>query len=560
MRIQSVFASKSAREIILTIFCGIVGCVTALSFDHAIHFVEKLTWAHLEGSIPRFVLGGFVVLACVGLITGIMLAKISPEAAGSGIPQLKVAYWRDMGRVSPRAIWTKFIAGALAIGGGMSLGREGPTVYLSAGICSVIGRRLGAINLQNRAMAACGAAAGLAAAFNTPIAAVTFVLEEVLENLNSRLVGRILLASFVSVFSLYILRGEKPVLALPESLHFDWRTYLLVPAAASAAALVGVAFQRAALGWRTRCAQSSIPPMFRPVIGALVTWAAASAVFATTGHSGVLGLGYYDLNACLAGSIGLAAIAALLVGKWIATTASYAWGGCGGIFAPTLFLGAFSGALIAYLGGEAFHLDSGSRPLLAIVGMSACLGAVVRAPATSILIVFEMTHDFALVPPLMLGALVSQYISRRLCRENFYSQVIHDDKIELDTHRAIETFSDWKTRKLAAFATFPACAVTSEDLSKCPDVLASTPYSVYPIVDASGSLVGVISRQDLQAGAANISEAAIVSLQCTIEEAERRLVDAPLGILVISDSAKRPLGIYTLHDLLRTQISLMDAN
>jgi len=553
--------TRRAREIGLTVICGIAGCFAALAFDDVIQFLHRLIWLPLERGGPwMFALGGLGVLLAVGLVTGWMLSVWAPEAAGSGIPQLKVAYWRDMGRIGGRGVWVKFLAGTLSIGGGMSLGREGPTVYLASGLASLIGQRLGAINLQGRAVAACGAAAGLAAAFNTPIAGVTFVLEEILENLNSRLLGRILLASFVSVFVLYLARGEKAVLALPNSLHFDWKAYLLVPPVAAFAALAGVAFQNATLGWRQRIRKhSKIPLPFRPVAGALITWAAASLAFAATGRSGVLGLGYEDLNACLAGSLGLATVAALLLGKWIATTASYAWGGCGGIFAPTLFLGAFAGALLAGVTHLFFDLPPATASLLAVTGMSACLGAVVRAPATSILIVFEMTHDFALVLPLMLGALVSQFISRQLCRENFYAQVIEDDGVELGAHRAIETFSDWKTRKIAALATFPAFSLPNDDSTKAAEILGSTRYSAFPVVDAEGRLLGIASRENWSIPFEPSHEAQTLALDATLEEAERKLVDAPLGLLVVTDSAGRPLGVFTLHDLLRCQLALMDA-
>ena len=553
--------TRSAREIGLTVICGIAGCFAALAFDDVIQTLHNVIWQPLERGGPwAFALGGLGVLLSVGLITGWMLSAWAPEAAGSGIPQLKVAYWRDMGRLNARAVWVKFLAGAISIGGGMSLGREGPTVYLAGGLASLIGQRLGAINLQGRAVAACGAAAGLAAAFNTPIAAVTFVLEEVLENLNSRLLGRILLASFVSVFVLYLARGEKPVLALPDSLHFHWRAYLLVPPVAALAALAGVGFQNATLGWRRQVRKNSkIPLAFRPVIGALVTWAAASIVFASTGHGGVLGLGYQDLNACLAGSLGLATVAALLLGKWVATTASYAWGGCGGIFAPTLFLGAFAGALVACITRFFIHLSPEVALLLAVTGMSACLGAVVRAPATSILIVFEMTHDFALVLPLMLGALVSQFISRKLCRENFYAQVIEDDGVQLGAYRTIETFSDWKARKLAALATFPASCLPKEDSVRAAKILNSTHYSVFPVVDGEGRLLGVVTRDDWRNSAPLSGETTTIALDATLEEAERKLVEAPLGLLVVTDCERRPLGIFTLHDLLRCQLSLMES-
>jgi chloride channel protein, CIC family len=552
---------RMARQITLTVIFGAAGSVVAIGFGDAIHWLQHTLWGRLEtGSVTNFAVWGFVILSLAGLISGAMLAWLAPDAAGSGIPQLKVAYWRDMGRVRTRAVWVKFLAGAVSIGGGMSLGREGPTVQLAGGICSLLGRKLGAINLEGRAATACGAAAGLAAAFNTPIAAVTFVLEEILDNLNSRLVGRILLASFVSVFVLYLARGEDPVLVLPKSLSFDWHAYLLVIPAAAVSALVGVAFQKASLGWRQKIRSGTrVPQVLRPLIGAMATWVAATAVFAGTGHAGVIGMGYADLNACLAGTLSLAAVAALLFGKWIATTASYAWGGCGGIFAPTLFLGAFTGYLVSAILGAPAGLPADALPLLAVTGMSACLGAVVRAPATSILIVFEMTHDFALVPPLMLGALISQFISRRLCAENFYAQVIKSDGIELETHRPIETFSDWKTRKIAAFATFPAHALPIENDEIRKDIISTNPHTAYPMVDANGITVGVGTQSDWGSGSGMIHPAKKVQIGVTLGEVERCLVDAPLGLLVVVDPKGHPLGVFTLHDLLRCQLSLMES-
>lgn len=551
---------RRAREILLTVLCGMVACLVAIAFGDAIHFLHDRIWHPLAAAGPwTFALGGLAVLATVGLVTGWMLAVWAPDAAGSGIPQLKTAYWRDHGRIGFRTLWVKFLAGSISVGGGMSLGREGPTVQLAAGLCSVLGRRLGAINMEGRALSACGAAAGLAAAFNTPIAAVTFVLEEIIENLNSRLVGRILLASFISVFVLYLAREDDAVLALPETLDFDWQAYLLVVPVAAAAAITGVLFQKAALGWRRRIrSRSRLHPAFRPLVGALATWAAATAVFTATGRIGIIGMGYHDLNACLAGSLGLATIAILLLGKWLATTASYAWGGCGGIFAPTLFLGAFTGSLLASGASSLSGLSEASIPLLAVTGMSACLGAVVRAPATSILIVFEMTHDFALVPPLMLAALVSQFISRRLCPANFYSQVIADDGIDLSPHRTVETFSDWKSKKLAPFATFPAMAIQQDDAAANASLFASPPHTAYPVVDARGILVGVASRQDWLKGDRTPLPATTLPMAATLGEAERALVEAAHGLVVIVDPLGRPLGIFTLHDLLRRQLAIME--
>ena len=558
-------SSNRTREIVYTTLAGVSGCLVALGFAHGIDLLHNWIWVPLSHAGWKAFAGvGLLVLCSVGLITGWMVGKIAPEAAGSGIPQLKVSYWRDMARIRTRLIIVKFFAGILSVGGGMSMGREGPTVQLAGGVASIIGQKLGVAGFQLRAMTACGAAAGLAAAFNTPIASVTFVLEEVLENLNSRLVGRILLASFASVFVLYLLAGESPSLALPRSLHFDWLIYLLVIPASACATLTGAAFQQAALSWRRHIrTKASVPVIIRPMIGALITWGAATAAFFWTGHIGVLGLGYGDLNTCLTGSIALSTLFILLVGKWIATTASYAWGGCGGIFAPTLFIGAFSGACFAALMAQIIPLPADAVPILAVVGMSACLGSVVRAPATSILIVFEMTHDFAIVPPLMLGALISQMLSRKLCAENFYSQVILDDGIDLSPHKSVQDFSEWKKRRIASFATFPVRTLPSDDARQARLILSETPFNAYPVYAPASGLAGVIARSQVPADDSAPHEwplvkATTIPIDATLDQVEASLVEASLGLVIVVDANKVPLGVFTLHDLLRCQLSLME--
>lgn len=566
MKGDRFIASRETREILLTILCGVIGCLAATGFSSGIDHLYALLWTPLQQhGIWMFAGVGFVILTATGLITGWMLASLAPTAAGSGIPQLKVSYWLEGGRTPAMPVIVKFLAGIISIGGGLSLGKEGPVVYMAAGASSLIGRRLSTFSFQSRSMEACGAAAGLAAAFNSPIAGVTFVLEEVLGNLNSRLIGRLLLASFVSVFFLYLILGDRPALILPKEIPFDWPSYLLVPPVSALAALVGVSFQTASLGWRKRIHTGSrIPRVARPLIGALLTWAAASIVFAFTGHAGVLGLGYGDLNCCLAGTLGMLTLALLLLGKWIATTASYSWGGCGGIFSPTLCLGGFTGALVAGLAAGLFHLTKGSAELLAVVGMSACLGAVVRAPITSIMIVFEMTHSFALMPPLMLGALISQYVSRRACRDNFYSQVLRDDGISIPAARQRGDFAEWKSQAVGGLAVKPVRALMPGDPEGARLILQESPFARYPVIAQDYTLQGIVSRegclQALDSGQPwPIHPATSLGGEATLEVVEKLLMDAPLGLVIIQDHSREIRGIFTMNDLLRCQLPLMDS-
>ena len=184
------------RPVVVTVILGLAAGLAAVLFHLAIHFIylhglEALT----HRSRTTFLVGSFLIVASTSAVSGWLLTRFCPEAAGSGIPQLKLAFWKDFGYVPWRVVWIKFIGGALSVGGGSSLGREGPSVQLAGGLTSQLSGYLGSAKNERRTAAAAGAAAGLAAAFNTPIAAVTFVLEEIIGDLNSRMLGSVLLAA-----------------------------------------------------------------------------------------------------------------------------------------------------------------------------------------------------------------------------------------------------------------------------------------------------------------------------------------------------------------------------
>jgi CIC family chloride channel protein len=271
----------------------------------------------------------------------------------------------------------------------------------------------------------------------------------------------------------------------------------------------------------------------------VITWAAACVIFYYFQRLGVLGLGYADLNESLTGTLTWDICLALLAAKFLATVASYSWGGCGGIFAPTLFLGA----------------------ILAVVGMSSCLGAVVRAPVTSILIVFELTHDFSLVPLLMLSAIISQATSRWLCAENFYAQVLEDDGYHLDKHMGHRDFAHWNRARVSTFANFKPVLVSSLEAAAVQEVLDDSQHHTYPVCDEAGRILGVVGRDDLIRLVAtgeepNVHPATTASPDTTIGDIQRQLVEAPLNIVILIDESRRTaIGIFTLHDLLRAQLA-----
>lgn len=252
-----------------------------------------------------------------------------------------------------------------------------------------------------------------------------FVLEEIIGDLNSRSLGAVLLASVVGAFLVHAIIGAQPAFALPPIEEPTWRGYLLMPLAAAFATAAGIFFQRATLWLRINARKlQAVPRWLHPLAGGLITWAIGIGVFSFTGRLGVFALGYDDLSDALLHGMAWQIALVLLGGKLIATIASYGLGGCGGIFSPNLFFGAMCGITVAGVSGHFTPLNRSDDLLLAIGAMSACLGAVVQAPVTAILIIFEMTHQFAVVPGLMLAGLVSQAVARAVERHNFYDEVL----------------------------------------------------------------------------------------------------------------------------------------
>ena len=549
------------RGIVQTIAYGLAAGGIAVAFHIAIHTVflhgiERLT----QESTEVFLIGSFLIIAITSGVSGWMLSAFCPAAAGSGIPQVKLAFWKDMGDIPFRVVWVKFIAGVLSVGGGSSLGREGPSVQLAAGISSQVSGVLGLPKHKRRVAAAAGAAAGLAAAFNTPIAAVTFVLEEIIGDLNSRMLGSILLAAVVGALVAHGLLGEQPAFTLRGAGSPEWQVYLATPVVAAIAALAGVWFQRLALGiraWNKKVHR--VPPWARCMLGGLAVWLIGSTVFLWTDNTGVFGLGYEDLSAALNDQMNWKNAALLLVAKLVATAVCYGLGAAGGIFAPTLFFGGMAGAAMAGLISLVFPLSTAGHVTLAVVGMCACLGAVVRAPVTGLLIVFEMTHEFAMVPALMVGGLVSIAIAKRFTKHNFYDVILEQDGQEVERVMPPRDLRSWQETAVSRAANFRPVLVRDLSPAAITKLLAESNHSCFPVV-IDRKLKGAITREHLQR-VVDFGEEPIIDAVATcrrddtIRDVQSKVIESPANMVVIVGGEDEVvIGLMTLHDILRAEI------
>lgn len=549
----------------LTAVYGLASGLVAVAFMLTVNGLFDLVWHRLAALKPlTFAGASLLVITLASAASGILVAVVRPDAAGSGIPQLKAAYWKDLGAVSFRAVLVKFAGGALALAGGASLGREGPTVFMAGGFASKVAGWLGVPYRARRHAVASGAAAGLAAAFNTPLAAISFVLEEILGDLNSRLLGSVALASVCGAFVVYALVGSQPSFSMPSVDSPSWNTYLVVPLSALAGSLAGVVFQRGCLSLRDSMRRvRSIPAWARPCIGGFATWALGCPVFLACQRLGVFGLGYGDLSDALQHGIGWK-IAGLLAGaKLLATIVSYGTGGCGGIFSPTLFIGAMCGFFTGGLAGLWIPLTAADHLVLAATGMSACFGAAVRAPFTAILMIFEMTHQFGMVPALMLGTVISQAVARLAGPVNFYEAVLLQDGHEIHKIAPPQDLSGWHNLPVAVLANKKPVILSDLEPATLASALAKHPYANFPVI-IGGKPLGVVTRDTIKHALARglppaLEPALICRSSQTLHEVEPLLIASSAGLFLVNESEGGPVtAVFTLHDLMRAQAALLE--
>lgn len=555
--------SGQIGQFVQTGVLAVAAGLAAVAFLFLTNLLFSRTYMVFAGRSPLyFVFASFLVITATSLAVGYLLNVFSPAAAGSGIPQVKSAFWKEMGFIEFKTVLVKFVAGVLSIGGGNSLGREGPSVFLGGGVASNLAGFGGVARKERRGAILVGAAAGLAAAFNTPLAAITFVIEEITGDLNSRHLGRVVLAGVLGAFVVYALIGRQPAFELPAIEAVSWLHYAVVPLAAAAAALVGAVFQRSALYCRARLRkQRRLPPWALPVVGGWITWTVGGAIFVFTGRIGVFGLGYPDLSAVLRNDLTWWIAGILVAAKLVATVAGYSFGGCGGIFAPSLFLGGLTGYFVAGLLGLWLPLTPADHIVLAVVGMSSCLGTIVGAPLTSILIVFEMTHQFTLVPGLMLGAIVSRALSRYAGRHNFYDALLLQDGHDLHKIRPPLDLQSWRNLPTVAVANPHPVMLADLEPATMRAALEDYPYALFPLAPA-GRPVGIVRREEMTAALARNARPPLHPLltcfpQQTVGEIGARFVEASAHmLLVVEPETEKVVGIVTLHDLIRAQAAI----
>jgi CIC family chloride channel protein len=421
---------------------------------------------------------------------GYLLYRYFPDARGSGVPQTKAALYARGGRITIRTVIGKFFCTSATLASGIPLGREGPSVQVGAGIASVIGRRLGLRPEKVKALLPVGAAAAIAAAFNTPLAAVLFALEEIVGDLHAPVLGSVVLASATSWMVLRLLLGNHPLFKVPEYQLVNPLEFGIYAILGVAGGLVSVSFTKLLLGMRARFLRFPNKTVwFQPVAGGILVGLIGLFV------PQVLGVGYGYVGDVLNGRMALNLMVLLLVLKLITVTTSYASGNAGGIFGPALFIGAMLGGTVGTAAHHFLPAYTATAGAYALVGMGAVFAGIVRAPMTSVLMIFEMTQDYAVIVPLMIANLVSLFIASRLQPEPIYEALAVQDGIHLPSAETRQRQGKRHIIRImrALTESLPSEITVGEALQRAN----SSKFQTWLVLDSNG-VVGVINRTTLE--------------------------------------------------------------
>ena len=477
----------------LAVFVGVTTGYAAVGFRMLIDLFHSGFYERGAGAFPEGITWLGLILAPMvgGLLVGLLVHYFAKEARGHGVPEVMAAMTLRGGRIRPPVVLVKSLASSICIGSGGSAGREGPIVQIGSALGSSVGQVLKLSDRRVRNLVMCGAAAGIAATFNTPIAGVFFALEVIAGEFNLRSFTPVVVASVLATVVGHHYMGDEAAFTVPAyALVNPWELVLYVVLGVTCA-FVGVIFIRTLHFSETVFEDRlRIPDPLKPVIGGFLIGVVA-LVFPQ-----ILGVGYGTIDAVLMGKVSLGVMAVLVAVKIFATSMTLGSGGSGGVFAPSLFIGAMVGGAF----GTAVHSMwpgwTGNPGAYAMVGMAALFAATGRAPISAIIILFEMTQDYKIMLPLMFAVAVSTSLSGFLFRDSIYSIKLRSRGIDLNPGQQIERLAGITIGTAMKPAERLTTVSPEMSLEALGGLFRDTFHHGFAVVDDSGKLVGVVTLKD----------------------------------------------------------------
>jgi len=494
---RAITLSKFGRHLRILLLAIIVGTASgygAVGFRYAIKFLQYCFYRHQEefltfaATIPPYIKIGLPALG--GLIVGLLVSFGAPEAKGHGVPEVMEAIALKGGRIRKRVALVKILASGICIGSGGSAGREGPIVQIGSSLGSTLGQLFKVKGRQLKTLIGCGAAAGIAATFNAPIAGALFALEILLGDFGLTSFSPVVLSSVLATTISRHYFGDFPSFKVPPyTLYSGWEI-LLYPLLGIVAGLIAVFFVITLYKCEDLFEKIPAPNWFKPALGGL----ALGLLLLKWPH--VFGVGYGAINLALYNQLPVLLLLVLVLAKILATSITLGSGGSGGVFAPSLFIGAMTGGFFGWCVQNLFPGATASPGAYSLVAMGALVAGTTQAPITSILIIFELTNDYKIILPLMIACLISTIVASVLEHGSIYTIKLLRRGVDITSGMEQNILHSLKIKELMK----TQCAMISETAT-VPNVLQAFRQqnaSYIHVVDANMELTGILSFRDIR--------------------------------------------------------------
>lgn len=477
----------------MAVIIGLVGGFGAVGIQQLIKLFQKIFWGNWEFSLEYVLTLPFYVKllapAAGGLLVGIIVYYFSSEAKGHGVPEVMGAIALKNGIIRPRVVIAKLLASAICIGSGGSVGREGPVIQIGASIGSTLGQFTKVNPHRMKIFVACGAAAGIAAAFNAPIAGALFSVEIILGDFGIPQFSPIVIASVVATVVSRSFLGNYPAFEVPKYDLNSPNELFFYAILGLLAGLVALLFIKILYKFEDFFDELKIKGIFKPIIGGIGI--GIMGIFIPN----IFGIGYNSMSMALHGNMIWTMMLLLVFAKILASSITLGSGGSGGIFAPSLFIGTMTGGFFGSLINQYFPYAA-SPGAYALVGMGAVVAGATHAPITGILIIFEMTNDYKIILPLMISCVIATLLTTKLQKESIYTLKLIRRGVDLFRGREVNILKSLPVKDI--MNTTPEIIPAYTSFNELMSLLMESTHTQFFVVDEQQKLQGSVSITEVR--------------------------------------------------------------
>ncbi len=562
--------NRTAYISLLCISVGIIAGVGSVGFRYLINFFYNIFF---HGTISFQAIGTIsniskwgnwvVLVPAIGLvIANFITEKWAPEAKGHGVPEVMEAVSNNGGKIRPVVALVKIFASAITIGGGGSVGREGPIVQIGSSFGSSLAQLLKLSKRETIILVGAGAAGGIGATFNAPIGGVIFALELILTEYSIMTIMPIVISSIVSTYISSLFLGTTPAFVIPTYAMISSYELFFHIILGILAGFISVLFIKSVYGFEDFVDKIKINSHIKSIIGGLLIGIIGLISLNFFNNYYIFGVGYEFMDFVLANKVeSLALLLFMLILKIVANALTLSCGGSGGIFAPSLFLGAALGACVGFIVNLILPISTGSIAAYALVGMVGVVSGVTGGVITAIIMLFEMTRNYEIMLPVMLCSVISFLIAQLLIPDTMYTKKLTRRGIHIEFDKRISSFST--SSVLEVYKKNFVSLKSDDKITDAIEKMQKNDLSVLPVIDKGKTVIGKIRYENIyktncpsdQTINNYIDKINIVIPQsCNNFDALRKMQKLNSSILIIKNKSDDIVGLVTMRKLLHISL------